>query len=402
MSFFPRPAAKTDRNDPQRAFYKGRDLARAQTIADLRAMAMQRLPRFSAEYLEGGAEEEITMRRNRSAFDAQVFKPRVVRDVSQRDLSRVVLGQKRSLPFAIGPTGFNGLLWDQGDHALARAAAKAGIAFGQSTTSNRSVEAFGDIPNLAHWFQLYLFGDDTIFPQIIAAADRAQCEALIVTVDSPVLGNREWDRRNYRLGLDLSWSAKFDMLMHPGWMARILRQGFPPFPNLEPFIPAPDRNLFGVARWCAKHHRSAISWQNIATIRKLWPRKLIIKGVQHEDDLRMCIEAGADGVVLSNHGGRQLDRAVAPVELIAPARAVAGPNFTILVDSGFRRGTEIVQALALGADAVLLGRATLYGLAAGGEAGVTRAIEILATEIDRTIGMLGLTRVEDLSPAIFA
>ena len=402
MSFFPRPAAKTERDRPARAFYTGSDLARAQTIADLRAMAMRRLPRFSAEYLEGGAEEEITMRRNRSAFDAHVFKPRVIRDVSQRDLSKTVLGQKRALPFAIGPTGVNGLLWDKGDHVLASAAAKAGIPFGQSTTSNRSVEAFGDIPNLAHWFQLYLFGDDTIFPQIIASADRANCEALIVTVDSPVLGNREWDRRNYRLGLDLSWSAKFNMLMHPGWMARILKNGFPPFPNLEPFIPQEDRNLFGVARWCAKHHRSAISWQNIETIRKLWKRKLIIKGVQHEDDLKMCIEAGADGVVLSNHGGRQLDRAVAPVELIAPARAVAGPNFTILVDSGFRRGTEIVQALALGADAVLLGRATLYGLAAGGEAGVLRAIEILRSEIDRTIGMLGLTSVEDLTPDVFA
>ncbi|MBU3731916.1 MAG: alpha-hydroxy-acid oxidizing protein, partial [Beijerinckiaceae bacterium] len=288
------------------------------------------------------------------------------------------------------------------DHVLARAAAKAGIPFSQSTTSNRSVEAFGDIPSLAHWFQLYLFGDDMIFPQIIAAADRAQCEALIVTVDSPVLGNREWDRRNYRLGLDLSLSAKLNMLMHPGWMARILKNGFPPFPNLEPFVPEADRNLFGVARWCAKHHRSAISWDNIATIRRLWPRKLIIKGVQHEEDLRLCIEAGADGIVLSNHGGRQLDRAVAPVELIAPARAQAGPDFTILVDSGFRRGTEIVQALALGADAVLLGRATLYGLAAGGEAGVARAIDILATEIDRTIGMLGLTSVDQLGPQVFA
>ena len=402
MSFFPRPASKTDRNQPDRAFYAGRDLARAQTIGDLRAMAMRRLPRFSAEYLEGGAEEEVTMRRNRAAFDAHIFKPRVIRDVSRRDLSRTVLGQKRALPFAIGPTGFNGLLWDQGDHALARAAAKAGIPFGQSTTSNRSVGAFADIPRLAHWFQLYLFGDDTVFPQIIAAADRAQCEALIVTVDSPVLGNREWDRRNYRLGLDLSWSAKFDMLMHPGWMARILKKGFPPFPNLEPFIPEAERNLFGVARWCAKHHRSAISWDNIATIRRLWPRQLIIKGVQHEDDLRLCIEAGADGIVLSNHGGRQLDRAVAPVELIAPARAQAGPDFTILVDSGFRRGTEIVQALALGADAVLLGRATLYGLAAGGEAGVSRAIEILAAEIDRTIGMLGLTSVDQVGPQVFA
>jgi (S)-mandelate dehydrogenase len=190
--------------------------------------------------------------------------------------------------------------------------------------------------------------------------------------------------------------------MHPGWMARILKNGFPPFPNLEPFIPEADRNLFGVARWCAKHHRSAISWQNIETIRSLWPRKLIIKGVQHEDDLKMCIDAGADGVVLSNHGGRQLDRAVSPVELIAPARAAAGPDFTILVDSGFRRGTEIVQALALGADAVLLGRATLYGLAAGGEAGATRAIDILAAEVDRTIGMLGLTHVDELDHHVFA
>jgi len=365
-------------------------------------MAMRRLPRFSAEYLEGGAEEEVTMRRNRAAFDAHIVKPRVIRDVSRRDLSRTVLGQKRALPFAIGPTGFNGLLWDQGDHALARAAAKAGIPFGQSTTSNRSVGAFADIPRLAHWFQLYLFGDDTVFPQIIAAADRAQCEALIVTVDSPVLGNREWDRRNYRLGLDLSWSAKFDMLMHPGWMARILKKGFPPFPNLEPFIPEAERNLFGVARWCAKHHRSAISWDNIATIRRLWPRQLIIKGVQHEDDLRLCIEAGADGIVLSNHGGRQLDRVLSTANALPQIADAVGDRLTILADGGVRSGLDVVRMLALGAKGVLLGRAWAYALAAGGQAGVTKMLQLIEAEMRVAMTLTGIAKIAEIDRSVLA
>jgi (S)-mandelate dehydrogenase len=389
---------------PRRSFAVGRDLARALTIADLRAMALARLPRVSAEYLEGGAEEEITLATNRRAFDDLAFQPRVLRDVSAMDLSRTLLGEPSALPFAIAPTGFNGLLWPRGDLALARAAAAAGIPCGQSTVSNATiadVAAAGD--GLAHWFQLYVLGDDTVWRRLVAQAEASGCRALLVTVDTATHGNREWDRRNYSHGFTPSLASRIEMLRHPGWLWRILlREGRPGFVNLEQFVPEGQRDLYSVARWSLAAMRPATDWNTIAAIRAAWPRKLVIKGVQHPDDVRRAVEVGADGVVLSNHGGRQLDRAAAPVRLIGRARAVAGPGFTILVDSGFRRGAEIVQALALGADGVLLGRAMLYGLAAGGEAGVARAIAILGEEVRRTLALLGLASCAALSPDVFA
>jgi (S)-mandelate dehydrogenase len=378
--------------------------AKAVTIADLQAMALRRLPRFSAEYLEGGAEDERALDWNRCAFDAYPMAPRVLRDISAVDLGTTVLGQPAALPMAIAPTGFNGLLWPDGDRALARAAARAGIPFGQSTVSNATIGHIAGVSGLRHWFQLYVYGPDTVWQALVDTAAAAGCEALVVTVDTPVLGNREWDRRNYA-GVDrLTLSAKADILRHPEWLWRtVLRQGrLPGFPNLEPFAPTGQRDLFGISAWTRANMRTEMDWRLLARIRERWAGKLLIKGIQHLDDLRLAIDAGADGVVLSNHGGRQLDRAATPLHLIAPARAVTGPDFTILVDSGFRRGADIVTALALGANAVLTGRATLYGLAAGGMDGAARAIAILREEMHRTMQILGVTRVADLSPAIFA
>jgi (S)-mandelate dehydrogenase len=387
---------------PRRRFYRGRDLARAMTIADLRAIALSRLPRANAEYVEGGAEEELTLAGNRRAFDEHVFQPRVLRDVSQIDLRRSIMGRPSSLPFAIAPTGFNGLLWPHGDVALARAAAGRGIPCGQSTVSNATIADVAATPGLRHWFQLYVYGTEDDWGQLLRQAHDSGCEALLVTVDTPVLGNREWDRRNYHAGFTPSWSSRLEMLRHPGWLWHVLRPGLPTFPNLAQFVPGPDRGLYAVAHWSITNQRPQTDWATLARIRKAWSRTLIVKGVQHLDDVALAIKAGADGVVLSNHGGRQLDRAEAPIRLVRPARAMAGDGFTILVDSGYRRGSEIVQALALGADAVLLGRAMLYGLASGGEAGVSRAIEILATEIARTLALLGVRSVDELTPDIFA
>ena len=229
-------------------------------------------------------------------------------------------------------------------------------------------------------------------------ADEAGCEALVFTVDSHVLGNREWDRRNYARPLELSWRSKLDALAHPRWFAQVLSPGIPKFANLADFVPAAERDAMGIARWVGANQRMDLDWGLVARLRAAWPRKLVLKGIQHEEDVRRAVAAGVDGIVLSNHGGRQMDRAVAPIELVAAARAIAGPDFCILVDSGFRRGSEIMQAIARGADAVLLGRATLYGLAAGGEAGVARAIEILRTEIDRNLALLGINAVDELNP----
>ncbi|WP_323039354.1 alpha-hydroxy acid oxidase [Gemmobacter sp.] len=377
--------------------------ARAQSIDDLRAMALRRLPRFSAEYLEGGAEEERALHGNRAAFDDYRLAPRILRDISSVDLSTNLFGRPMALPFGIGPTGFNGLLWPDGDRALAQAAAGAGVPFGQSTVSNATIAHIAAVPGLRHWFQLYCYGPDTVWQSLVDTAQQQGCEALVVTVDTPVIGNREWDRRNYAGPGRISLSAKVDTLFHPGWLWRtILQPGMPRFPNLEPFAPEGQRDLFGVAAWSSSNMRTEMDWAMLGRIRARWPGKLLIKGIQHVDDVRLAVDAGADGVVLSNHGGRQVDRAIAPLHLIAPARAAAGPDFALLVDSGFRRGADVVMALALGADAVLLGRATAYGLAAAGPAGAARALAILAEETRRAMQLLGVTRVADLSPAIFA
>ena len=399
MSVLPRSAETMEAGRfPRRAFQ--RDPARAESIDDLRAIAMRRLPRFSAEYLEGGAEQELTLRRNREAFDRHVFRPRVLRNVDNRDLGRTVFGRRMALPIAISPTGFNGMLWHEADLCLARAAAAAGIPFSQSTVSNIRVGDIGAVPGLRHWWQLYVFGPDEVWRGLVARADAAGCEALLLTVDTHVLGNREWDRRNYARPLELSLRSKLDMLAHPTWFAQVLGRGLPRFLNLEEFVPEAQRGGFGIARWIGANQRESLDWDLVAEIRKAWPRKLVVKGIQNEEDVRLAVKAGVDGIVLSNHGGRQLDRAIAPIELVAAARAIAGPDFCILVDSGFRRGAEIVQAIALGADAVMLGRATLYGVAAGGEAGVARALAILRAEIDRTLGLLGVRSVDELGPGI--
>lgn len=388
-------------NLPVRQFRHGSDVTQAITIGDLRAMALRRLPRFSAEYVEGGAEDEATLAQNRAAFAARRFRPRVLRGVTRPVLDASLLGKRAAMPLAVAPTGLNGLLWPNADLALARAAAGTGVPFSQSTVSNALIGDVAAVPGLRHWMQLYLYRPDATWEALIERARTAGCEALLVTVDTPVLGNREWDRRSYGAPMALSLASKLDILRHPGWLAQVIRHGFPRFLNLEEFVPEKDRTLFATGRWAVGNEAPDLDWQKLAVIRRAWPGKLLIKGVQHADDLRLALKADVDGVVLSNHGGRQLDRVGAPLELIAEARAIAGPNFAILADSGFRRGTDVVQALALGADGVLVGRAMLYGVAAGGEAGAARALAILREEITRTLVLLGLTSVDELSPAIF-
>ena len=312
----------------------------------------------------------------------------------------MIFGRPSALPIGSAPTGLNGLLWPGADAALARATAAAGIPFGQSTVSNALVADLAALPGVRHWFQLYVFGTDDIWETLVDNAHRAGSEVLLLTVDGAVMGNREWDIRNYARPLELTLSAKLDVLAHPRWLLDLWRAGYPRFSNLEPFVPAADRTFFGVSNWSKSSLRAALDWSFVDRLRRRWPGKLVIKGVQTVEDVLEARRHGADGVVLSNHGGRQLDRTTSPLRLIAPARAAVGKDYTLLVDSGFRRGTEIVMALALGADAVLLGRALLYGLAAGGERGAKRAIDILATEIDRTLALLGVDSVDELTPDV--
>lgn len=383
---------------PKRRFYDGRSLARALTIADLRAMAHRRLPRFALEYLEGGAEEEATLARNAAALAQWHFRHRSLIDVSRRDLSTRLFGNRSALPFAIAPTGLNELFWPHADLRLAKAAAEAGIPFAQSTMSNDRMERIAQLPGLRHWWQLYVFGPPEISDALIDRARRVGCEALIVTVDAQFFGNREWSRRTMSDPKSLSWASKLDALRHPRWFATgLLTHGMPNFANVIDFVPKNRRRFFDSAFWIREQMDHGLSWRTIARIRERWHGPLIIKGLLDVADVARAADEGADAVVISNHGGRQLDWAVAPLDLLPAAREAVGDRIALIVDGGFRRGTDILKALALGADLVLIGRAALYGVAAGGKAGVVRALEILREELDRDMGLLAAPSLNDLA-----
>jgi (S)-mandelate dehydrogenase len=389
------------RGSPQRSLYAGGELSRAVTVEDLRAMAHRRLPGFVLEYLEGGGEKEAALARNAAALTEWHFLHRSMVDVSRCDASTVLFGRRMAMPVAVAPTGFNGLFWPHADLRLAEAAAEAGIPFAQSTMSNDSMSRVARVNGLRHWWQLYVFGRPEARETLIDLARENGCEALIVTVDAQIYGNREWEKRTMAGPSSLTWSSRFDALMHPHWLARgILTHGMPRFVNVIEFVPKERRGLFQSAHWIRSQMDRALSWQIMSRIRDRWPRKLIIKGLLAVEDVVRAAEIGADAVAISNHGGRQLDWAVAPVDLLPAAREAVGDRIAIIVDGGMRRGTDIIKAVALGADGVFVGRAVLYGLAAAGKAGARRALEILREEIARDLGLLGVPLITGLNPGL--
>lgn len=381
---------------PERHLYTGRNVSRAVSVADLRAMAHRRLPRFALEYLEGGADEEATLARNRAALSRYYFTHRSFVDVSHRDISTTLFGKKMPMPLAIAPTGLNQLFWPHADLRLAEAAAECGIPFAQSTMSNDPMELVGQASGLRHWWQLYVFGPQVVQDALIERARRAGCEALIITDDAQIFGNRVWSTRNNSDPKNLSWSAKFDAMLHPRWLASgLLTHGMPVFRNVIDFVPKDRRAFFDSAFWIRQKMDRGLAWDGVKRIRDRWPGKLILKGILDIGDVAAAAGIGADAVALSNHGGRQLDWAVSPLDILPEARRVVGDRMTLLVDGGIRRGSDVLKALALGADAVMIGRAALYGVAAAGKAGVKRALDILHNEIDRDLGLLGISSLSD-------
>ncbi|MGC2201332.1 MAG: alpha-hydroxy acid oxidase [Stellaceae bacterium] len=385
-------------SSPQRRLYAGTNPDRAVTVEDLRAMAHRRLPGFALEYLEGGSEDEASLTRNIAALAEWRFLHRSMADVSRRDISTTLFGRKMALPVAVAPTGLNELFWPHADLRLAQAAAEAGIPFAQSTMSNDGMSRVARVPGLRYWWQLYVFGLPEIRETLIERARNNGCEALIVTVDAQIYGNREWHSRTMSDPTALTLSSKLDALMHPRWLAGgILTHGMPRFENVIEFVPKDRRRFFDSARWIRSQMDRALSWQTIARIRERWPRKLIIKGLLSIEDVVKAAEIGADAVAISNHGGRQLDWAVAPLDLLPATRQAVGDRIAILVDGGMRRGTDVIKAVALGADAVLVGRAVLYGVAAAGKDGAKRALTIFREEIERDLGLLGVPSIAELS-----
>jgi isopentenyl diphosphate isomerase/L-lactate dehydrogenase-like FMN-dependent dehydrogenase len=361
-------------------------LARAFNIDDLRTAARRRLPRVVYEYLEGGSEEHRTVQANREAFDAIRFSPRTLVDVSQRSQKVNIFGRVYESPIGIAPIGAAGLFWHDGDIALARAARSANLPFVLSTHS------FVPLPRLTWeaggppWYQLYMPRERDVARRMLRAALDAGCEAVVLTTDVPVGGNREYNERNgLSLPLVLRRRTLLDALAHPRWLLGVGAR----------LCLARDSRV-RLPEWATR--RDHMSWQDFAWLRDAWPRKLLVKGVLGVEDAQLAVEHGADGIFVSNHGGRQLDGLPSPLEVLpAIAAAIAG-RLAIMVDGGFRRGTDVIKALALGADMVFVGRAPIYGLAARGEAGVRHAIQLLRAEIDRVLALLGCVSIKELGP----
>ncbi|MBR0725579.1 alpha-hydroxy-acid oxidizing protein [Bradyrhizobium manausense] len=361
------------------------------SIADLRRLARRRLPRMVFDYLEGGAEDEGGIVRNVEAFRKIRLMPHRLVDVSERSTAVELLGKKAAAPIVVGPTGLNGAFWPNGDIALARAAAKAGVPFALSTASNATIENVAAVGGRL-WFQLYVVHRE-LAANLVRRASQAGCEALILTVDVPVNGKRERDLRNgFQMPLRYSPRTIFDILTHPRWASGILASGALKLANLATTTAS---SLDAQTALLRREMDASFCWDDLARLRDVWPRRLIVKGICAPHDAARCFEIGADAVVVSNHGGRQLDDAPAPISILESFQGL-GP---VLIDGGIRRGSDIVKALASGAHGVLVGRSILYGLAARGETGATKAISILVEEIDRTLALVGCPDASRLSSA---
>jgi (S)-mandelate dehydrogenase len=382
-----------------RKLYSGKDFRRVLSIEDLRSIARRRVPNFAFEYLEGGADDEATLKWNRAALEAIRLAPNTLINTSTRQQRTTLFGQELATPLVIAPTGLNGMLRNRGDVALARAAAATGIPFTLSTVSNVRLEEVASEAKGRLWMQLYVLKDRKIAEDILTRAERSGYEALVFTSDANVFGNREWDRRNYRAPAKLTLRNLVDVACHPRWAYDVMvPNGAPSFANIADYLTREQRTARAGVAVIPRLFAADISWDDVAWLRKMWPRKLVLKGVLTVADAKQAAELGCDGIVLTNHGGRQLDSCISPIEALPQIAEAVRDRLTIIVDSGFRRGTEVVKAIALGAHAVMIGRATLYGLAAGGEAGAQRALAILTSEIDRTLGQLGCRSISELGP----
>lgn len=374
-------------------------------IDDLRDKARRRLPKGIWEYLERGVEDETGMARNRAAFDAVTFCPRVLRNVENIDLTTSIFGQTSALPFAIAPTGAAGMIWYKGDLDLARAAAQAGIPFTISSASTMDLEDIAVIGGRL-WFQLYMWQNRELSYGAVQRAHDAGCEALFVTLDLPVPPNREYLYRNgFGMPFGLNRYNVPDIMTHPRWLAGVIGKYYLRDGGLPDQANLPKELRHKVARGGkpgTRFKQDDLDWEGIAHLRDRWPGKFVLKGMLHPEDTERAVALGVDGIVVSNHGGRSLDHAVASLDALPDIVSAVSGRASVFFDSGVRRGSDVVKALALGADGVMVGRATLYGLAAAGERGVTRAIDLLAAETERTMAYIGTTAIDQLDGAVFA
>lgn len=374
-------------------------LLAACSIEDLRQLARRRLPRGVFDFFDGGADDEITLRANREGFDRLRLRPRVLVDVQQPDLSTTIAGATAAAPLVIAPTGAIGAGWPGADVAIARVAARLGIPYTLSTTATSSIEQVAAVGG-RRWFQLYVLRDSAFTQGLLQRAHGAGYEALVVTLDLATGGQRERDLRNrFTVPLRPHWRTLRDFASHPGWCLQMLRHGQPRFQNLVGFEGSSDPRA-SIAAKVGQGLDAAFDWDALQRLRDRWPGRFMVKGISRGDDADRLAALGVDAIWVSNHGGRQLDGAVASVDALPEVVAAVRGRVPVLLDSGVRRGTDVLKALALGAQAVAIGRATLYGAAAAGEAGAERALQILRDELRRAMQLSGTPRIADVDASL--
>ena len=378
-----------------------RRLARVASVEDLRRIAKRRLPAGVFDYIDGGAEDERTLAANEAAFATTTFRPRVLRGIEKVDISSTVLGQALSYPLVLAPTGFTRIADPDGELAVARAAARAGLPYTLSTLSTRSIEEVRAVSDGRLWFQVYAWRDRGLVREMVERAAAARYEALVLTVDLVVHGRRERDvRRGFSLPPTIGPGTIIDGVLHPGWTWSFVRAEPIRFANVVGREVGDGATPVALADYISAQLDPALSWDDVDWLRSVWDGPIVLKGVQTVDDAVIAAERGVDAIALSNHGGRQLDGAPAAFSLVAPVADAVGGRAEILCDGGVRRGSDIVKAVAAGATAAMAGRAYLYGLGAAGERGVDLVLDGFATDLVRVMTLLGAGTIADLDRSL--
>jgi L-lactate dehydrogenase (cytochrome) len=369
-------------------------------IEDLRSLAKKRVARAIFDYVDCGSYAECTLRANRADLEGLTLRQRVGIDVDRRSTRTTMAGEEAAMPVALAPTGLTGLNWADGEILAARAAQRFGVPFTLSTMSICSIEDVAAEVEKPFWFQLYVMRDRGFSASLIERAKAAKCSALVLTLDLQIQGQRHRDLKNgLAVPPRLTVGTFFDVLRKPSWALNVLRGKRRSFGNLEGRIPE-AKSLSTLSQWIAGQFDPTLSWKDVEWVKKLWGGRLILKGILDAEDAKIASSAGVEAIVVSNHGGRQLDGAVSSIRALPEIVEAVNDKMQVWVDGGIRSGQDVLKALALGADATMIGRAFLYGLGAMGEAGVTRALEIIHGELDVTMALCGLRDVRDASPAI--
>ncbi len=375
-----------------------RRLLRCGNIDDVRRIAKRNLPGGVFDYIDGGAEDEVSLGRNTSAFVDMKLHPNVLRDVAIVDTSTTLFGVERQTPILLAPTGFTRIANPEGELAVARAAAKYGMPYGLSTLGTRGIEELAAVAAAPLWFQVYVWKDRGVVKEMLSRAEQSGYEAIIITVDTAVLGRRERDvRRGFTLPPKIGLDTLIDGALHPRWSIDLLRNEPITFANVAGMTDIDGTTAIALSDYVNAQFDQALSWESLEWIRSATNLKVVLKGIQRVDDAQRAMSEGIDAIALSNHGGRQTDGTLAPVQLLPDVVDAVGGGIAIICDGGVRRGSDVVKACALGADAVMVGRPYLYGLGAGGERGVEWVLDHLVSGMKRTMALCGRSTVRDLT-----